>query len=845
MSDYPSIAVVRQVLSTHGPLSEDELLRVLHAEGTNMGPDADDVLSEVLDTEGELFLPLIDGRWAWIPAVLDGRIFTHLLSAAEVEHDFLNLGPDLAPVSMLNELETYRRLTDGAPITEVLPAFDEEALAARGVPVDTVTEDGALLLPPGRLAGLGVAAADLVGLRVSEQGFELTAVSDVAPCDVAAALNTLLQPDRPEELDAAVWTVCTAQAELFREPAAPLTELLSAGGLTYEGDWVARGDFDFAAWRLAGRIRRLKERYELDDDEALAVATMLLLHGQTLDLMDLAIAGQAPDDVRSELPERATLALLAEPVVADAVLTESGAPIDRKSAAALGLLAQSVESVAPRPARPALRWLWAKADELLGELDEAEAQYRTAETLDPSWPLTLISLARYASDRGDAEGALSLLRRAGAPADDEVVAMLERFRPTPRRDLGRNQPCWCGSGRKYKVCHLNREQAPLAERAAWLYQKAATDLLDGPFGPLLLEIAYERALYWDSPGSLERALQDSLVFDAVLFEGGAFAAFVAARGPLLPEDEQLLAEQWLLTERSVHEVLAVDRGTGMTLRDVRTGDVHEVREQAGSRQAQVGELYCARVVPAGDTWQIFGGVEPVSPIQRDDLIALLDDEPDPVELVATLSRRFAPPVLTNTEGEPLAMCTATLRVADPSALTAALDDVYDRDDDEPDEPLMWFEKVLTHGTPRIRAQLELSGDELRVHANSETRFERVLTTMSTLDPSLTLVSQTREPADDVDAIARLAARGTASPGALLDPATDPAVAAALEEIVRKHEAAWLDESIPALAGHTPRECANDPTRRPDLIRLLDSFPAETGRPGEMSRSRLRKALGLS
>ncbi len=202
-------------------------------------------------------------------------------------------------------------------------------------------------------------------------------------------------------------------------------------------------------------------------------------------------------------------------------------------------------------------------------------------------------------------------------------------------------------------------------------------------------------------------------------------------------------------------------------------------------------------------------------------------------------------MLTNTEGEPLAMCTATLRVADPATLTAALDDVYDRGDDEPDGLLVWFEQVITHGVPRIRAQLELSGDELRVHANSETRFERVLITISALDPSSTLVSHIREPVGDVDAVARLAARGAASPGALLDPATDPAVAAALDEIIRKHEAAWLDESIPALSGYTPRECANDPTRRPDLIRLLDSFPAESGRPGEMSRSRLREALDLS
>lgn len=24
--------------------------------------------------------------------------------------------------------------------------------------------------------------------------------------------------------------------------------------------------------------------------------------------------------------------------------------------------------------------------------------------------------------------------------------------------VGRNKPCWCGSGKKYKYCHLNRDQ---------------------------------------------------------------------------------------------------------------------------------------------------------------------------------------------------------------------------------------------------------------------------------------------------------------------------------------------------------------------------------------------------
>ena len=161
---------------------------------------------------------------------------------------------------------------------------------------------------------------------------------------------------------------------------------------------------------------------------------------------------------------------------------------------------------------------------------------------------------------------------------------------------------------------------------------------------------------------------------------------------------------------------------------------------------------------------------------------------------------------------------------DPAALTEALNDEYDRDDDEPDGALVWFEHVITHGTQRIRAHLELRGDELHVHANSGARFERVLATIRALDPSVTVLRETREPAGDVRAVQRLAARSPATPATFIDPAADPAIAAALEEMARRYEAAWLEEPIPVLAGHTPRECAKDPSRRPDLIRLLDSFP---------------------
>ena len=41
----------------------------------------------------------------------------------------------------------------------------------------------------------------------------------------------------------------------------------------------------------------------------------------------------------------------------------------------------------------------------------------------------------------------------------------DAFRPPSKEaDLGRNDACWCGSGKKYKRCHLDRDQLKLQSR---------------------------------------------------------------------------------------------------------------------------------------------------------------------------------------------------------------------------------------------------------------------------------------------------------------------------------------------------------------------------------------------
>lgn len=667
------VDLVAGVLAEYGPMAEERLVSVLAERGIAF-EDVDEVLAEVLDDGDGLVTVLVDDRWASLPALLAGRMFTHRLTGPEVEYDFLDAGPDLVPVATLTDHEGCQRLVpDGSPVVEVLLPFDADLLAERGIPVEVVGEFGALLLPPGCLRGRELAEGDMIALWITGAGLVLEVVAD----DVAMAERATVVGDRlsavldsgtggPMSLATVVWTACADDPALFAEPLPPLGEVLDGCGLACDGELVAPRGFDFRRWRANERRSVIAQRNDLDDDEALAVLAIVVLYERVAELHAVAVkADEDGDDTAlsefvSGLPAdpgpdgetvatvRAILPILAEPAVAEAVLAETAAA-GSDGAAALGLFAESLEPLAPRGARPALRWLRGKAHERLGDIARAEADYQAAESFDPKWPLALVDLARYASDRGDATHGLALLRRAEAPPDDFLVGLLNRFQVEPRDDMGRNDPCWCGSGRKYKKCHLHREQLPVDERAAWLYQKAVMFLADGPWGGKVLDVARVRSEYSDDRFALIDAMErDLLVPDAVLFEGGVFAEFLRTRGALLPDDERLLADQWLLVDRSVYEVEQVRRGEGCTVRDLRTGDVHVVQERSGSRQLKVGALICARVVPAGTTMQIFGGIEPVELRERDELIALLDAKPDPVDLVSFLTQRFAPPVLQNT-----------------------------------------------------------------------------------------------------------------------------------------------------------------------------------------------------
>ncbi|MEJ2696039.1 MAG: SEC-C metal-binding domain-containing protein [Candidatus Sulfobium sp.] len=49
---------------------------------------------------------------------------------------------------------------------------------------------------------------------------------------------------------------------------------------------------------------------------------------------------------------------------------------------------------------------------------------------------------------------------------DSIVSFFRTEAEEPIQKVGRNEACWCGSGKKYKKCHLVEDEKKMAKKYA-------------------------------------------------------------------------------------------------------------------------------------------------------------------------------------------------------------------------------------------------------------------------------------------------------------------------------------------------------------------------------------------
>jgi hypothetical protein len=647
--------LVETVRAEPGVTADRHFEAAMAALGSGGGRVLEALVDRVLDdlVDGPLhWLP--DDRTVVVPDLVAPATFTHRLTDAEAAMGVLTVGFDLGAFGRFHTV----RLRDGTELDQY--SADVDHLAWHG------PEGWLDRFDPGDLLALAVTVD--VGEDWHRGPIEATVTIEVVADEphatgavverVRAGYDELVaEPGLPVGGGELAWWLLFHHPELFHTAQPPLGELAAAAGLAQSGSRVAHDD---EIWRNDLRHRRFREVCDLVPEPH-----WRRVLGHALDVLD--DHGAAIDEVRAALDSCAEPEAL--DVLADVLFDHSLDPSDefvRDRADAPGRLFELVEravAVARRPREVATaRYLACVLQERCGAPEQAESHLQRAGEAQPRLGPIVERLGWYRFDRGDAPGAMRWWRTL--TEIPEAASTIQPFlAPTSgRHKRGRNDPCWCGSGRKFKQCHQNATDRPaLPDRVGWLCRKASLwlDHSTGYVRATIAELAMARAT--GEPDSekwhlaeidteeLDSAFADPIVFDAALHEGKLFRLFLHERGPLLPEDEQLLAASWLTVDRSVHEVVGVDPGSSMALRNLATGDIAEVRERTASAQAKVGERYCARVVPDGASNQIIGGTFPVRAGQETTVLDLCTAA-DPFELCAWVGALHHPPRLVHSPG---------------------------------------------------------------------------------------------------------------------------------------------------------------------------------------------------
>lgn len=458
-------------------------------------------------------------------------------------------------------------------------------------------------------------------------------------------------------------------------------------------------------------------------------------------------------------------------------------------------------------------FLLAVAAECADDVARQQSWLDRAVTADPRHEPALLSAAALASCRGDAATAVDLLRRAQVPNDDQELTLLRRFTQPPVGGPSRNAPCTCGSGKKLKLCcGVSGLAHPLTDRAGWLHNKVVEYAHSLPHRDLILQRSLQLSRYDDDPVALLQTLRnDPLVVDAVLFEDGLLDRFLEVRGPLLPEDERELVEQWRASTLAVYEVRSTRPGSSILLHG-EDGDV-EVRERTASRTLRRGDLLLARLVPTGSGWML-SSVLALPRSARDHFSAARGAE----ELYERVAESRRPPQLSNTEGHQLVPLEQRWSLSEDGwqRLVGSLEST--------DEPDRW---LLMRATRHVAASFERTSDGLVVEVNSRERAEEVASLVRQADASAKLLEEREQ---------------TRPLHAAPEPMEmTPEMEAMLREHIEAYEREWCDMDIPALAGRTPREAVRTAEGRAAVEDLLADMPEM---PNGMSAKRLRALLQL-
>jgi hypothetical protein len=449
--------------------------------------------------------------------------------------------------------------------------------------------------------------------------------------------------------------------------------------------------------------------------------------------------------------------------------------------------------------------------------------------------------------------------------------------------IGRNEPCPCGSGKKYKKCCIDKDLAGTqTQSAAERYGDSTDDRIPEPgkgatqspqiFDALLrfgqrdrFAEAYAEAyeMFWslDFSAPSEEALNEVcqreeaanlfvpwFLFDFPLADGRTLAEqFLEAEGGRFEPGEREYLRAMCATEYRLYEVQDVRRDEGLTLKDLLTGEEVWVRERLATHglirwdllatRVRRGPEKEARLEPGIFQYPVDAKGELVGALQAmyDGYLERAGKGATQKEFLTFTAPFFAaewlhrtvfppPPVLQNTDGDPLLMVTQRFRITERDLFLEALRDHPDMEEEEVGEDFLWI-REQPDGQRIHRAHLHIEGDTLIAETNSRKRANTLKKLLKRIAGSTLKHIETSAKTMDELMAEREDRGGEEGDSDVEDPSGIPQEVqeAVIRDYLDRHMHAWVDMPLPALKGLTPRKAALLPRRRGAVVNLLKSL----------------------
>ena len=546
---------------------------------------SDEYLEALIDDEPRLY-DAGDG-YRRLDLLLDSLVFTHRLDSEEIEGSVLRTHPDLALIDW-----------DG---TEALRTPDGEIVTN---PVRDLALDG----PDGWLSEFD--AGDIVMIR-RHDGILSIERAPGSLSDDATVLRTsfdsfvAVDGRSVQELAEVILAMASEDERLFRTPMAPVSELIVAAGLETQGEWIGEAGTDFSESGPVIADERLShtiQRWGLQDCciERLRRLLDVVRDGDTSE----------PREVVEALGHEAVVLALRDMLQGSGALGED----------ALRLWLDTMISATGRRAAPALT-LRAFHNEVRGDVLAAEADMEQAHSYDPEFAPASVELAMYLTMRNEFKRAGALLNLIGS--DGSAITDLFAGVHLDAAGVGRNDPCPCGSGRKYKACHLGKPittPAAVVDALILKVRMFVTDLWRGASGlPVLALVASD-----GDTGKIGELYNDDFLQSLAMFEGRGIDDFVGRMGPLLTDEEADLAESWTSRSLQLFEVVSIDDEGLVWVRNPRSGETWALDDRELTTYGRRGATILSWLVPSGEGMRIAPPVLSLTEVQVAEVESLID-----------------------------------------------------------------------------------------------------------------------------------------------------------------------------------------------------------------------------